>query len=94
MHKLPGIQDCSAPAVVNKRKKGGNYLVCAELHNDVDILLVLEDVFELHHVLVPERLVDLDLCLELLSRPTFKSRSHQHSHTALCERAAECEETL
>ena len=44
------------------------YLVGAELHYDVDVFLVFKDVLELHNVLVPQRFVDLDLRLKLLSK--------------------------
>ena len=46
-----------------------SYLICAELHDDIDVLFVLEDVFETYYVLVTERFVDLDLCLQLCSQP-------------------------
>jgi len=35
------------------------------LHEDIDVVLVLEDIVELDHVPVRDRPVDLDLCLEL-----------------------------
>lgn len=44
-------------------KKTVTYLVGAELHDDVDIFFVLEDVLKLNHMPVVERFVDLDLCL-------------------------------
>ena len=44
-------------------KKTVTYLVGAELHDDVDIFFVFEDVLKLNHMPVVERFVDLDLCL-------------------------------
>lgn len=82
---------CSSSSIKKEEKKEKIYLVCAELHNDVDIFFVLENVFELHHMLVSERLVDLDLCLKLLPQT---SSSHYQSNTLTLHRGreAECEE--
>lgn len=38
----------------------GEYLVRTQLQQDVDILVIFEDVLELHDVLVVQGLVDLD----------------------------------
>jgi hypothetical protein len=40
-------------------------LVGAHLEQDVDVLVILEDMFELDHVLVAQRLVDFDLSDQL-----------------------------
>lgn len=42
-------------------------LLCAQLHDDVHIITILKYLLKAHYVLVRQRLVDLDLCLELRS---------------------------
>ena len=48
--------------------QGSHYLILAQLHNDVHVLLVLKHIFKLNHMLVSQRLVNLDLRLKLIAR--------------------------
>ena len=62
---------------VDKRRGG-------DLHEDIDVVLVLEDIVELHDVAVRDRPVDLDFCLELLAAQqcrAFSYRSFDQSDT-------------
>ena len=73
MHVLDGLQDLLTVAL---HLQLGQLLtaldllvqsrVGAYLHDDVDIFLILEEVFELHDVWVMHRPVDADLALQLL----------------------------
>jgi hypothetical protein len=49
---------------------GNDYLVLAELHDDIHILFVLKHVLKLNNMLVSQGLVDLDLRLKLLEHAT------------------------
>ena len=73
MHVLDGLQDLLTVALHLQLRQPLTALyllvqsrVGAYLHDDVDIFLVLEEVFELHDVWVMHRPVDADLALQLL----------------------------
>jgi len=48
-------------------RRGGAHLSTAELQEDVDVVLVFEVMGELHHVLVRQGFVELDLVGDLLT---------------------------
>lgn len=61
-HITTGLRFCEALLTLHELEHG---LICAELHDDVHILLILKHVFESHHMLVAQRLVNLNLRLQL-----------------------------
>ena len=53
--------------------------ITAQLHNDVDILLILEEILELHNVWMVHGAMDPDLTLQFLFCSRLRQRALRHN---------------